>query len=199
MIAETDSKAGVRVSFLADLIIRDEGKRSRPYLDTTGSPTIGVGRNLKGNGLSVAEISGIAGEIDYPMLLQSSDIQRGRVFIQTLDLAEKLFVKPLTEHDVKLLLSNDLLGTRHSCVNVFGNGIWEDISEVRRLAIIDVMFNLGETRFRKFVKFIAHVKNKDWAAASVELLLSEAARENIVRYHRAATVLRTNDESFFDL
>ena len=53
---------------LADQLRRDEGVRNKPYLDTVGKVTIGVGRNLTDVGLSDAEVE---------MLLQA-DIARVR-------------------------------------------------------------------------------------------------------------------------
>ncbi len=40
----------------AALVEKHEGKRSKVYLDSVGLPTIGIGRNLAGKGLSEAEI-----------------------------------------------------------------------------------------------------------------------------------------------
>ena len=40
---------------LRQLLIRHEGLRLKPYLDTEGKTTIGVGRNLTDNGISEAE------------------------------------------------------------------------------------------------------------------------------------------------
>src|SRR3569623_82185 len=38
-----------------DLIFNHEGLRLHPYKDTQGYLTVGIGRNLEGNGISVAE------------------------------------------------------------------------------------------------------------------------------------------------
>lgn len=38
------------------MIESNEGRRSHPYVDTTGRTTIGVGRNLTDNGLTEAEV-----------------------------------------------------------------------------------------------------------------------------------------------
>ena len=40
---------------LKDLLIKHEGVRLKPYTDTAGKLTIGVGRNLDGKGISYAE------------------------------------------------------------------------------------------------------------------------------------------------
>lgn len=40
---------------LATDLIRDEGLRLKPYVDTVGKVTIGVGRNLTDNGITIQE------------------------------------------------------------------------------------------------------------------------------------------------
>ena len=198
-IAAMEAEMGIPFSLLAALEMRNEGKRLRPYPDAHGNPTIGVGRNLKGNGISIAEMNVLSNEIDRDLLLQEARIRNGRIYIDTLELANRVFVKPLTKKDVEFLLVSDLRNTTHDAIEVFGEQVWQNISSARRLAIIDVLFNLGMPRFRKFVNFIASVRAKDWRKASIDLLLSEAARENIVRFHRASVVIRTDDKRLFDL
>jgi lysozyme len=43
------------ITNLADQLIRDEGVRLFPYVDTVGKVTIGVGRNLTDDGISLTE------------------------------------------------------------------------------------------------------------------------------------------------
>ena len=198
-IEKIEADAGMKLSRIARLIIRDEGKRNRPYLDPSGAPTIGVGRNLRGNGISVAELQAIVEEIDYDVLLKETHVQGGRVRIGSIDLSNRIFTKPLTEHDIALLLTDDLNNVRKEAVSVFGEAVWSSIEEVRKEAILDVVFNLGLPHFREFVNFIEAVRANDWDVAAAELLLSDAARKNIIRYHRNATVLRTADARYFDL
>ena len=198
-IEKIEADAGMKLSRIARLIIRDEGKRNRPYLDPSGAPTIGVGRNLRGNGISVAELQAIVEDIDYDVLLKETHVQGGRVRISNIDLANRIFTKPLTEHDIALLLTDDLNNVRKEAVSVFGEAVWSSIEEVRKEAILDVVFNLGLPHFREFVNFIEAVKASDYEKSAAELLLSDAARKNIVRYHRNATVLRTGDAKYFNL
>ena len=198
-IGQIESGAGMKLSRISRLIIRDESKRNRPYLDPNGNPTIGVGRNLRGNGISVAELQAIVNDIDYDVVLKETHIQNGRVHIKSLDLANRIFPKPLTEHDIGLLLTDDLNTTRKDAVAVFGQSVWNGIDGVRKEAILDVVFNLGLPHFQTFVNFIGAVKAGNWDKAAAELLLSDAARENIVRYHRDATVIQTGDAKYFGL
>ena len=196
VIGQIESGAGMKLSRIARLIIRDESKRFRPYGDP---PHIGVGRNLRDNGISVAELQAIIKEIDYDVVLKETHVENGRVHIHSLDLANRIFPKSLTEHDIGLLLTDDLNTTRKDAVTVFGQSVWNAIDGVRKEAILDVVFNLGLPHFKTFVNFIGAVKANDWDKAAAELLLSEAARENILRYHRNATVLQTGDAKYFGL
>ncbi len=60
------------VSQLKSDLKRDEGIRLKPYLDTVGRSTIGIGRNISDNGISIAEadfmldndISGVISTLD---------------------------------------------------------------------------------------------------------------------------------------
>ena len=186
----------MKLSRIARLIIRDESKRLRPY---GKPPHIGVGRNLRDNGISVAELQAIVNDIDYDVVLKETHVQNGRVHINSLDLANRIFTRRLTEHDIGLLLTDDLNTTRKDAVSVFGQSVWDSIDGVRKEAILDVIFNLGLPHFKTFVNFIGAVKQGNWDTAAAELLLSEAARENVIRYYRNATVLRTGDAKYFNL
>jgi lysozyme len=53
---KTDMDATIKFSRLSDQLTEDEGFKNKPYLDTKGKLTIGVGRNLDDNGLSDREI-----------------------------------------------------------------------------------------------------------------------------------------------
>ena len=197
-IEALEGETGLNLSRLAKLIIRDEGDRSRPYLDGGGVPTVGVGRNLKGNGLSIAELHAIAGEVDYKLLLSQSRVQNGRVYIESISLANQVFVKPLTEADIQLLLADDLKNVISEAKQVFPKA-WGQLNAARKEVVIDVLFNLGLTRFRTFEHFIAAVKRQDWKSAGDELLKSVAARENPGRYFRNYHVMVTGDDRHFEL
>ena len=198
-VSKMEAEAGMRLSRIAELIIRDEGKRKRPYADTGGAPSIGVGRNLRDNGISVAELQAIVNDIDYDVVLKETHVQNGRVRIGSLDLANRIFPNPLTEHDIGLLLTDDLNNVRREAVSVFGQSVWGSVDGVRKEAILDVVFNLGLPRFKQFVKFIGAVKSADWDTAATELLKSEAADENPERYFRNYRVVRTGNAKYFEL
>ena len=191
-ISKIETDVGMKLSRVASLIIADEGERTRPYSDSKGNPTIGVGRNLSGNGVSISELKAIAGEIDYDLVLRESHVQNGRVRIGSLDLANRIFVHDLTEYDVGLLLTDDLKSAQIDAVRVFGAGFWANITEPRKEALLDVIFALGLPHFKKFEDMIAAVKAGNWNDAATELLKSEAADEAPGRFFRNYYILKNN-------
>ena len=51
---------------LRELLYQEEGYRQYPYFDTRGNETIGIGRNLKANGISLSEAYHLLdNDIDY--------------------------------------------------------------------------------------------------------------------------------------
>lgn len=189
----TDKGSGSSLlSRVATLLLPEEGVRTRPYLDSKGYVTVGIGRNLSGNGVSIAELNAIVDELDYDLLIRETHIENGRVRIKTLALANKIFVKPLTKADIHLLLLDDLRITQNDALTVFGSELWGNMGEPRKQALLDTLFELGLPRFEKFVNLIAAVKQKDWNTAAVELLKSEAADEAPGRFFRNYYMLKNN-------
>ena len=181
----TDKESGSpMLSRVATLILPEEGVRTRPYIDSKGNITTGVGRNLSGNGISIAELKAIVGEIDYDLLLQETHIENGRVRIKSLALANKIFVKPLTKGDIHLLLLDDLKTTQNDALTVFGSELWGQIGENRKEALLDTIFALGLPHFKEFEKMIGAIKAGNWNEAGMELLKSEAADEAPGRFFR---------------
>lgn len=202
---QIEAEAGTRLLRISEIIIseakllkRDEGSKNTPYPDTKNIVTIGVGRSLQTNGISVDELYAIVKNLDHKYIFENTYVKNGRVYISSLQVAKQIFAKPLSEYDIELLLVNDLKNTTKDAINIFGQ-YWKDLSEPRREAIIDVIFNLGSTHFRTFHKFIGAIKEQNWEKASDELLLSEAARNHIIRYHRNASVIRTGNPKYFEL
>lgn len=191
-----EQQAGVPLSRIARLIIASEGVRSEPYLDSGGVVTIGIGRSLQTNGITSVELRAIVPDLDYDLLIDMASIHQGRVKIGSIELAKRIFTKPLTEHDMHLLLAADLKSVKMDAVRVFGSD-WHKIDTVRQEAILDIIYNLGLPHFKGFVNFIDAVKVGAWKKAASELLLSEAARQNYSRYNHVSLVIDTGDAKYF--
>lgn len=114
-------------------LAKHEGNRNFVYDDVTGKPigegtfvrglpTIGVGRNLAGKGLS--------------------------------------------EDEIRYLLDNDI----NDCAVVAHSFPWfAKLDAVRQNAVVELLFNLGERKFRMFTKFINFMNEGRWAQAGEEL------------------------------
>jgi lysozyme len=80
---------------------------------------------------------------------------------------EMALISPL----VDLMFENDLRRVRQDLLDNFS---WYlTLDEVRQAACQDLRFNLGPTRFRGFVKFLAAMERKNWVTAASELRLSK--------------------------
>lgn len=130
---------------LVNMLVRHEGMKTKPYTDTTGHLTIGVGRNLSSMGLSHDEIY--------------------------------------------YILRNDIRRCEEELTNTFR---WFDtLDDVRQHAMIDLCFNLGITRLRKFKKAMAAMECDDFDDAAKELLDSRWAEQVKGRATNIANMIRT--------
>ena len=197
LLDRCEKEAGTQLSRIAKLIIREEGVRSVVYVDKVGKPTIGVGRSLATNGLSLAELVAITPNPDLEIIITRTEVRNGRIYLPNIQVAHEVLPEPLTEDDIHLLLVDDLKNVAKEAKQVFKN--WDTIDEPRREALLDLLFNLGLTHFKTFKKFIASVQAENWNDAARELLLSVAARQNPTRYIRNMKVIETGNAKYFDL
>ena len=116
---------------LKDLLVKHEGLRLKPYLDSVGKLTIGVGRNLDDRGIS--------------------------------------------EDEAYIMLENDYKWTIPALKKVFKT--FDSFTKNRQNALISMMFNLGETRFKGFKQMIAAIRAGNWQLASEQALSSTWAKQ----------------------
>ena len=77
---------------------------------------------------------------------------------------------------VEAMLQDSIEIALESCDRVLGEH-FHNASEARQLALLSMMFNLGETKFLKFTKMIAAIKASDWTKAAFEALDSKWAKD----------------------
>jgi len=128
------------------LLVRHEGLRLKPYRDTVGKLTIGIGRNLDDVGIS--------------------------------------------ESEARLMLRNDLSQIHEELAHL---SWFVALDAVRQMALIDMGFNLGLSRLRKFRKMIAAIESGDWLQAAAEMLDSRWARQVGSRADELAYMVQTGD------
>jgi lysozyme len=130
---------------LTEQLIRDEGLRLKPYKDTAGKLTIGVGRNLTDRGV--------------------------------------------TQTEAIYLLNNDMDVADLDCRALLP--WWDTIDPVRQGVLVNMCFNLGADRFKKFVNTLALVQAHDYERASIQMLQSLWAEQVGDRALRLADQMRS--------
>lgn len=96
--------------------------------------------------------------------------------------------EPMSEAAIGLLLLGDIKRAEADLDAVLP--IWRQFEEARRLALVDMMFNLGRSRFLTFEQMIACIKAGDWSGAAREALDSKWRRQVKRRAVRVARMLR---------
>jgi len=131
-------------------LIAHEGLRLQVYKDTLGIDTIGIGRNLEDRGITKEELDWM----DIPNM-------------------DAVYEYGITEADAMYLAKNDVqiveeeLVRAHPCV--------EELDAVRQLVLMDMAFNMGVPRLRKFTKMWNAVHEKKFDIAAKEMLDSRWA------------------------
>ena len=99
----------------------------------------------------------------------------------------------LSDEEVDFLLENDIarvikeLSLEYSWFN--------DLDDVRRDAMIDISFNLGATKLRKFVLALDAMEKADYKSASEEFLDSDCSRTDKGRSIELAKMIATGEYS----
>ena len=131
-------------------LIAHEGLRLQVYKDTLGIDTIGIGRNLEDRGITKEELDWM----DIPSM-------------------DAVYEYGITEADAMYLAKNDVqiveeeLVRAHPCV--------DKLDAVRQLVLMDMAFNMGVPRLRKFTKMWNAIHENKFDIAAKEMLDSRWA------------------------
>lgn len=152
---------------LIDQLILHEGLELKVYKDTLGIDTIGVGRNLEDRGIT-------DGELMHMNLLR-----------------EEIYTTGITEKDARFLLGNDIdivereLLDAHPCM--------ERLDDVRIRVLLDMAFNLGVPRLRKFKNMWAGIHEGDYIRAGDEMMDSRWANQVGARAVRLCKMMKEGE------
>jgi lysozyme len=95
----------------------------------------------------------------------------------------------LSPDEIDYLLDNDI----DRCITELDQFSWfENLSETRRFAVIDMCFNLGITRFKGFKKAIAAMSISDFDTAADEFFDSRWAKQVGNRAITICEMIRSN-------
>ena len=93
----------------------------------------------------------------------------------TIGVGRNLADRGISHDEAMILLTNDINLCIAQATHQFG---WfEGLSDRRQMAVIDMIFNLGITRFNQFSKTIAFIASGDFKSASEEMLRSAWAQQ----------------------
>lgn len=144
-----------------DDLIRDEGLRLHPYLDTTGHLTVGVGHNLDANPLTPEQVTYFGHDAR---------------------------TEPITEDQALYLLSEDMRNLCHDMDHVLP--WWKNVDDTCRRVLMNMGFNLGTIKLLKFTKTLDFMRVGDYASAAEAMLKTLWAVQNGERAVRLADILR---------
>ena len=153
-------------SKLLDKLIEHEGMVLTVYQDSLGIDTIGIGRNLEDRGISKEELD----HMDIPNM-------------------DVIYEHGINENDARYLAKNDVqivekeLLAAHPCV--------AELDAVRQLVLVDMAFNMGVPRLRKFKKMWEAVHEKNFPTAAKEMLDSRWANQVKSRSVKLANMMHT--------
>lgn len=95
----------------------------------------------------------------------------------TIGVGHNLDSKPLSNAVILLLLSEDVDGAIATAIDVVGTEVWNKLSENRKLALINLAFNMKPQSLRSFKHMLYAIRKEDWVSAGRELRESLWARQ----------------------
>ena len=95
----------------------------------------------------------------------------------------------ISKDESELMFANDVDRVEKEARSIFGK--WKSIEDARQRALVNMLFNLGMTRFLTFKRMIGAVIREDWDGAADEALNSTWSRQVGERANRIANMLRS--------
>lgn len=113
----------------------------------------------------------------------------------TIGYGRNLQANPLTRRAAMFLLEEDIARAIAEMGSIFGYGVFRSWGLPRQVAVLSMLFNMGEGGFLTFKNMVAAIQEGRWGDAAHEALDSEAARtEEPARMRRTALMLA--DDTF---
>lgn len=128
------------------------------------------------------------------LILQQDEGRERKPYIcsagkQTIGIGWNLTDNGLPDDVIDMLYVRSVNSATASASRVFGKDTLASCGKVRRLALICMAFNLGESRLRKFVRMMAAIQSGDWPRAAKEARTSLWANQVKGRADRIAEMI----------
>lgn len=146
-----------------------EGVFYSVYDDPLGIPTVGVGFNL------------LREDAPVKLSLVGADYKKVLEGLQT-----------LTPRQVEELLDICIKEAEETARKIFPD--FDSYDDVRKRVIVDMIFNLGETRFRQFTSLIRNIKNRRFNLASLSMARSKWFMQTGCRAIRLTAMMLTGKD-----
>lgn len=187
--------SGLTPTLLANVsgqLIIDEGVKLNPYYCTEGFLTIGVGRNLEGNGLSWGEMIALIGQnperkARFPRDYETLD---GETLL--MDLIRDMKINGITKEEAIMLLNNDIY---QADADLRAKVKWYDRApDELKSVLINMAFNMGIGNSKKgllsFKNTLWYMGTGEYEKAAENMLKSKWARQVKSRATRLAERVR---------
>lgn len=173
-------------------LIVDEGVKLKPYYCTEGKLTVGVGRNLEGNGLSWGEMMALIKQnperkARFPKDYETLD---GETLLMALIMDMR--INGITKEEAIMLLNNDIY---QADADLRANVKWYDgAPEELKSVLINMCFNMGIGNSKKgllsFRNTLWYMGTGEYEKAAANMLKSKWARQVKGRAERLAERVR---------
>ena len=143
---------------LLEELARDEGSRPKPYRDTLGIWTVGIGHNLVKHGLPMEMLVDVIARAGGLNEREIADLTDGHI--------------------------SEASGHLDTIIPM-----WRSLTDARQRVLLNMIFNLGPTRFQGFRLMLGALRRKDYEEAAVQMMDSKWAEQVGERSVRLRTMM----------
>ena len=105
----------------------------------------------------------------------------------TIGVGRNIEDRGISEDEASLMLANDLT----SSIKEAQSFPWfNELTDARKRVIVNMIFNIGLSRFKQFKKTIQYLSDREYYRASIEMMDSRWARQVGVRADRLSEMMK---------
>lgn len=108
--------------------------------------------------------------------------------ILTIGIGHNIEHKGISKPVSRQMLKEDLAEVYADCARL---NYYDALDAVRQMVVADMMFNLGASRFARFRKFHAAMRQKDYSEAEAQMIDSKWHRQTKRRAYKLEKIMRT--------
>ncbi|MCL1126091.1 glycoside hydrolase family protein [Shewanella surugensis] len=168
-------------ALLKKLLIKHEGLVCKIYKCSVGKNTIGVGRNLDAQGLSIKEVECFITNNHCVDGLLKNNLNMSEIRMLAIEIAndehriKQLCQGGITTEEALYLLDNDIEAVESQITNNIH--FIREVDDIRKVVLCDMAFNLGMAGLLKFKNMLQAVASENYSVAADEMLHSKWAQQ----------------------